>query len=151
MLSNAPCVSDSLENILGHHDPVPARVPSFNLQTGSTNVFYNGRCVTVESMHGGIEPSIIAAKLEDADIAVRVAELRKQYEGRYVFVGIDKVQENLPVPGGLGCSGGFFLRSMSIHGILRRFFPSLNQWHSDNLAVWTSRLLTEPPSMDALL
>ncbi len=64
---------------------------SYIILTGSTNVFYNGRCVTIESMHGGIEPSIIAAKLENTDIAVRVADLRKQYEGRYVFVGIDKV------------------------------------------------------------
>ena len=54
-------------------------------------MFYNGRSVAIESMHGGIEPSIIAAKLAHADIAGRVAELRKTYQGRYVFVGIDKV------------------------------------------------------------
>lgn len=54
-------------------------------------MFYNGRSVAIESMHGGIEPSIIACKLAHVDIAGRVAELKKAYQGRYVFVGIDKV------------------------------------------------------------
>lgn len=61
--------------------------------SGNTTVFYNGRSVAIESMHGGIEPSIIAAKLAHADIAGRVSELRKAYQGRYVFVGIDKVNK----------------------------------------------------------
>lgn len=60
-------------------------------------MFYNGRSVAIESMHGGIEPSIIASKLAHADIAGRVAELRQAYQGRYVFVGIDKVQ-HVPRP-----------------------------------------------------
>eukprot|EP00903_Cladosiphon_okamuranus_P012881 g12029.t1 len=59
---------------------------------GNTTVFYNGRSVAIESIHGGIEPSIIASKLAHADIAGRVAELKKTYQGRYVFVGIDKVE-----------------------------------------------------------
>eukprot|EP00752_Nemacystus_decipiens_P007782 g6950.t1 len=59
---------------------------------GNTTVFYNGRSVAIESMHGGIEPSIIASKLEHADISRKVSELRKVYQGRYVFVGIDKVE-----------------------------------------------------------
>ncbi|CAN0286398.1 unnamed protein product, partial [Hapterophycus canaliculatus] len=59
---------------------------------GNTNVLYNGRCVSIESMHGGIEPSIIAAKLAHKDISGRVAELRKEYQGRYIFLGIDKVE-----------------------------------------------------------
>lgn len=54
-------------------------------------MYYNGRCVSIESIHGGIEPSIIAAKLGHTDIAGRVAALRKEYDGRYVFLGIDKV------------------------------------------------------------
>ncbi|CBJ29609.1 Trehalose 6-phosphate synthase, family GT20 / Trehalose 6-phosphate phosphatase [Ectocarpus siliculosus] len=59
---------------------------------GNRNVYYNGRCVSIESIHGGIEPSIIAAKLGHTDIAGRVAALRKEYDGRYVFLGIDKVE-----------------------------------------------------------
>ena len=59
-------------------------------------------------MHGGIEPSIIASKLAHADIAGRVAELRKVYQGRYVFVGIDKV----------GSSGNDAQRNVSQLGVL---------------------------------
>lgn len=59
---------------------------------GNTNVFYNGRCVSIESMHGGIEPSIIAANLSNPGIVGRAAELRKEYQGRFVFLGIDKVE-----------------------------------------------------------
>lgn len=58
---------------------------------GNTNVFYNGRCVSIESMHGGIEPSIITAKLTSPTISKKTAALKKEYEGRFVFVGIDKV------------------------------------------------------------
>lgn len=60
-------------------------------ETGNTNVFYNGRCVSIESVHGGIEPDVVIASARNPDIVARVAELRKEYEGRYVFVGIDKV------------------------------------------------------------
>ncbi|CAM9975335.1 unnamed protein product [Pylaiella littoralis] len=59
---------------------------------GNRNVFYNGRTVSIESIHGGIEPSIIAAKLAHPEFAARAAALRKEYEGRFVFVGIDKVE-----------------------------------------------------------
>ncbi|CAN0161897.1 unnamed protein product, partial [Ectocarpus sp. 4 AP-2014] len=59
---------------------------------GNRNVYYNGRSVSIESIHGGIEPSIIADKLVHTDIAGRVAALRKEYDGRYVFLGIDKVE-----------------------------------------------------------
>ena len=59
--------------------------------SGNTNVFYNGRCVSIESMHGGIEPSIITANLANPGISGRAAELRKEYHGRFVFLGIDKV------------------------------------------------------------
>lgn len=55
-------------------------------------MFYNGRCVSIESVHGGIEPDVVRSSLRRPNIADRVAELRKQYEGRYVFVGIDKVR-----------------------------------------------------------
>lgn len=58
---------------------------------GNTNVFYNGRCVSIESVHGGIEPDVVSGSLRDPNIAGRAAALMKQYEGRYVFVGIDKV------------------------------------------------------------
>lgn len=64
---------------------------------GNTNVFYNGRCVSIESVHGGIEPDIVRESLQHPNIAARAAELRKQYEGRFVFVGIDKVGISLLV------------------------------------------------------
>lgn len=63
--------------------------------TANTNVFYNGRCVSIESMHGGIEPSIISSRLKIPNIALRIKELRKEFEGRFVFVGIDKVRHLL--------------------------------------------------------
>ncbi|CAN0300482.1 unnamed protein product, partial [Laminaria digitata] len=59
---------------------------------GNTNVFYNGRCVSIESMHGGIEPSIITGNLSNPGISGRAAELRKEFQGRFVFLGIDKVE-----------------------------------------------------------
>lgn len=54
-------------------------------------MFYNGRTVSIESIHGGIEPSIIATKLTHTGFTARASELRKEYQGRFVFVGIDKV------------------------------------------------------------
>lgn len=54
-------------------------------------MFYNGRCVAIESLHGGIEPSIISDYLMKPSIIQRVKELRKEFGNRFVFVGIDKV------------------------------------------------------------
>lgn len=47
--------------------------------------------MAIESMHGGIEPSIISDYLMKPSIIQRAAELRKEFGSRFVFVGIDKV------------------------------------------------------------
>lgn len=54
-------------------------------------------------MHGGVEPSIITANLSNPGISGRAAELRKEYQGRFVFLGIDKVPflSSLVVDGGI--------------------------------------------------
>eukprot|EP00611_Tribonema_gayanum_P008359 TRINITY_DN1787_c1_g2_i1.p1 TRINITY_DN1787_c1_g2~~TRINITY_DN1787_c1_g2_i1.p1 ORF type:complete len:402 (-),score=154.13 TRINITY_DN1787_c1_g2_i1:40-1245(-) len=63
-----------------------------------TTLFYNGRTVTIESIHAGIEPKVIEIALQSGQLDPTIHELKQQYKGRFVFVGIDKVERLKGLP-----------------------------------------------------
>lgn len=64
----------------------------------ATSVFYNGRTVTIESIHAGIEPSVIENVLGSGTLDRSIAGLQDMYKGRFVFLGIDKVERLKGLP-----------------------------------------------------
>lgn len=58
----------------------------------------NGRHVVVTSIHAGIEPPVLSQILAHASTMERAASIRRQYEGKTVFVGIDRLESLKGIP-----------------------------------------------------
>eukprot|EP00612_Vaucheria_litorea_P006132 CAMPEP_0171470926 /NCGR_PEP_ID=MMETSP0946-20130122/414_1 /TAXON_ID=109269 /ORGANISM="Vaucheria litorea, Strain CCMP2940" /LENGTH=1149 /DNA_ID=CAMNT_0012000347 /DNA_START=172 /DNA_END=3621 /DNA_ORIENTATION=- len=67
-------------------------------QMPHTSIYYNGRTVSIESIHAGIEPKIIQCCLESGVVDEKIKRLKNKFKGRFVFVGIDKVERLKGLP-----------------------------------------------------
>ncbi|CAM9491363.1 unnamed protein product, partial [Chrysoparadoxa australica] len=59
---------------------------------GTNTVFYNGRSVTIESIHAGIDASVVKYNLSSLHDH-SLADVKDKVAGRFMFVGIDKVEK----------------------------------------------------------
>ena len=71
---------------------------TYEMENGQLIIHYNGRNVAISCLHVGLDTSLLYKLIDTDPIRIRVEELRKEYEGKQVIVGVDRLERIRGLP-----------------------------------------------------